>query len=575
VKHNVRQLLARVGYPAEWLADAQRYGSDDAYVVFNPDWAEEIPPIPQRSVDAIVERQARTQPEAAAIIYLGRTLTYADLHSLVGRAAAVLRGAGVGVGDVVAVMVPTSAMHWVIFFALARLGAIHCGVNVMYRAEELRFLLGDAQPKVVICADELLSVVEQALEDSPRRAALFTVSTRDLADPDFAAYPGLEASWNYDRAEPAAVPAMIDEMRTAAPILTSAPLDDVAKQVGQIVYTAGTTGTPKGVLQTQYNLVHNAVTHTIAMPGVRTPVTISALPLFHSGGFFVYSLPTFVRGGTVIPRPLFDPEDTMAAIGTHRVNVLFGPPTLYAAFLARGVDQFDLSSLAICATGAAPIPAALPQRWKQATGLDLHGGWGMSELNSLGTFNGLPGRPAPGTLGLPVVGEVRITVDGQVAARYVEGEIEFRGKQVSAGYLGRPQDTAAAFGADGWLKTGDVGLIDQTDALHYVDRKKDLIFVSGYNISPAEIEATLLRHPKITDAAVVPEDDAYRGEIPVAFVVGAVTDHEVAAYCREQLAAIKTPRKVIVVDALPKNALGKTLKRQLRTDKESNDGANT
>jgi len=131
---------------------------------------------------------------------------------------------------------------------------------------------------------------------------------------------------------------------------------------------------------------------------------------------------------------------------------------------------------------------------------------GMSELNSLRTFNGLPGKPTPGTLGVPVVGEVRVTVDGSVAAREIEGEIEFCGLQVSRGYLGRPEDTEASFGADGWLRTGDIGYLDQHGALHYVDRKKELLFVSGYNVAPAEIEATLLQHPRITDAAVVGED---------------------------------------------------------------------
>ena len=574
MKPNAQRLLERTGYPSQWLTEAERYGVDDAYVAFDPDWAEEIPPIPRQTVDAIIRRHANERPDAPAIVYLGRTMTYGELHILIGRAAAVLSRSGVGRGDVVAVMVPTSAVHWVIFFALARLGATHCGVNVMYQPDEIRFLLNDAQPTVIICLDQLLAVVQQATNSSSR-AVLFTVSTTDLADPDFTPYRNLEKSWNYARQHPVAVPTFMNEMLGASPILNQTPIDDLQTEIGQIVYTAGTTGNPKGVLQSHYNLMHNAVTHTIAMPGVQTPVTVSALPLFHSGGFFVYSLPAFVRGGTVIPRPLFDPEDTLGCIQQHSVNVLFGPPTLYAAFMAHSLHQFDLSSLQICATGAAPIPAALPQRWQKATGLELHGGWGMSELNSLGTFNGLPGKPVPGTLGLPVVGEVRITVDGEVAARGVEGEIEFRGMQVSNGYLGRPEDTKAAFRADGWLSTGDVGLIDEADALHYVDRKKDLIFVSGYNISPAEIEATLLRHPRIADAAVVPEHDPYRGEIPVAFVVGGVTPEEVESYCRTQLAAIKTPRKVVVVDALPKNALGKTLKRQLSTKDWSGDAAST
>ncbi|WAJ43591.1 class I adenylate-forming enzyme family protein [Mycobacterium sp. Aquia_216] len=560
---DLRQWFEGIGYPANWLAEADCYAPDDAYVMFDPQWAEPLPPIPEQTVDVVVRRQAAERPDELAIIYLDRSISYGELHELVGRAAAVLRGCGVTRGDVVAVMVPTSAMHWVIFFALARLGAVHCGVNVMYRAEELRFLLDDAAPRVIICLDELLPVIEQAA-DGRSQTTVFTVSITDLADPEFAPYPGLDAWWPSPGRRPAAAPALLDEMMTAQPLLNPACVADVREQIGQIVYTAGTTGRPKGVLQSHYNLMHNAVTHTLAMPGVSIPVTLSILPLFHTGGFFVYSLPTFVRGGTVIPRPLFDPGDVLRCVQRHSLNVLFGPPTFYVALLKHGLEHTDLSGIRVCSTGAAPIPAALPQRWREATGLQLHGGWGMSELNSLGTFNGLPGKPTHGTLGVPVVGEVRVTVDGCVAAREIEGEIEFRGLQVSKGYLGRPEDTEASFGADGWLRTGDIGYLDQHGALRYVDRKKELLFVSGYNVAPAEIEATLLQHPRITDAAVVGEDDPYRGEIPVAFVVGDVTPDEVESYVREHLAAFKVPRRVEVVDALPKNAMGKTLKQELR-----------
>jgi long-chain acyl-CoA synthetase len=563
MKGNLVQWFERLGYPAKWLAEAESYAPDDAYVMFDPEWAEPLPPIPEQTVDVIVRRQAAERPDEPAIIYLDRSMSYGELHELVGRAAAVLRGCGVTRGDVVAVMVPTSAMHWVIFFALARLGAVHCGVNVMYRAEEARFLLDDAVPRVIICLDQLLPVIEQAV-DGRSQATVFTVSITDLADPDFVPYPGLDAWWPSPERRPAAAPALLDEMMAAQPLLDPACVADVREQIGQIVYTAGTTGRPKGVLQSHYNLMHNAVTHTLAMPGVSIPVTLSILPLFHTGGFFVYSLPTFVRGGTVIPRPLFDSGDVLRCVQRHSLNVLFGPPTFYVALLQHGLDHTDLSGIRVCSTGAAPIPAALPQRWKAATGLQLHGGWGMSELNSLGTFTGLPGKPTPGTLGVPVVGEMRVTVDGSVVAREVEGEIEFRGLQVSKGYLGRPEETEAAFGADGWLRTGDIGYLDQHDALRYVDREKDLLFVSGYNVAPAEIEATLLQHPRIIDAAVVGEVDPYRGEIPVAFVVGDVTPDEVESYVREHLAAFKVPRRVEVVDALPKNAMGKTQKQQLR-----------
>lgn len=565
MKVETRKFYEELGYPEQWLGEAERYRAEDAYVMFDPDWAEPLPPIPEETVDVIVRANVGQRPDAPAIVYLGHTITYGELHALVGRAAAVLQSNGVRRGDVVAVMVPTSAMHWIVFFALARLGAVHCGVNVMYRADELRFVLDDAEPRVIVCLDKLLPVVEGATVGAAR-TSVFTVSIADLADPGFAPYPGLDAWWpSSDEPETSSAPNLLDQMMKTRPRMHPAEVGDVRVEVGQIVYTAGTTGRPKGVLQSHYNLIHNAITHTAAMPGVSTPVTVSILPLFHTGGFFVYSLPTFVRGGTVIPRPLFEPGDFMGCVQQHAANVLFGPPTLYAALVQRGVERAALRGVRICATGAAPIPADLPRRWKAMTGLDLHGGWGMSELNSLGTFNALPGKPTPDTLGVPVVGEVRVTVDGRVAARGTNGDIEFRGPQVSRGYLGRPEDTLESFGADGWLRTGDIGYVDHADALHYVDRKKDLLVISGYNVSPAEIEATLLRHPRIAEAAVVGESDPYRGEIPVAFVVGDVTPADVDAHCRAHLAAIKVPRRVEIVVSLPKNSMGKTLKRELPT----------
>lgn len=541
--------------------EAGRYGPDDAYVMFDPKWAEDIPPIPEATVDVIVQRHARERPDAPAMIYLGRTITYGELHDLVGRAAGVLYRCGIGQGDVVAVMVPTSAIHWVLFFALARLGATHCGVNVMYQAEELSFLLGNAKPVALVCLDRFLPVVQQ-LPTAVRPARLFTVSIRDLADPDFHPYPAL-ADWWGTPTGPTIASSFTAAMATTSPIADPAAVQDVRAGIGQIVYTAGTTGDPKGVLQSHYNLVHNAITHTVAMPGIACPVTYSVLPLFHTGGFFVYSLPTFVRGGTVIPRPLFDPADALHCIELYSVNALFGPPTMITALLAHGVQGSDISSLEICSTGAAPIPDSLRGQWQAATGLELNGGWGMSELNSLGTFNGLPGKRTPGTLGVPVVGEVRITVDGVAAARDVDGNIEFRGMQVSQGYLGKPEETEAAFGADGWFRTGDIGRIDGAGALHYVDRKKELIVSSGYNISPAEIERSLLSHPGISDAAVVGAPHPHRGEVPVAYVVGDVSPDDVSCYLRTRLAVIKLPHRIVVVDRLPKNSMGKTVKRDL------------
>ena len=220
MKSETRQFYEELGYAAEWLEEAERYRTDDSYVMFDPDWAEPLPPIPEQTIDAIVRQNAEHCPDAPAIVYLNRIITYGELHALVGRAAALLENYGVSRGDVVAVMMPTSAMHWVVFFALARLGAVHCGVNVMYRADELRFVLDDAKPRVIVCLDKLLPVIEQATSGTAP-TTVFTVSIADLADPGFTPYPGLDAWWpSTGQPQFASAPALLDQMMKTRPRLS-------------------------------------------------------------------------------------------------------------------------------------------------------------------------------------------------------------------------------------------------------------------------------------------------------------------------------------------------------------------
>ncbi|WP_158726457.1 class I adenylate-forming enzyme family protein [Tomitella fengzijianii] len=557
-----RTLFERLGYPHTWLDDAARYTQDDAYLAFDPRWVGEVPDVPRATVDTIISGHAATRPDDPALINLGRTITYGEFEKHIARTAGVLREHGVGRGDIVAVMLPTMAMHWIVFFAAARLGATHCGVNVMYTPRELDYLFTDCTPTALVVLDQFLPVVEEAASAHTPRTVL-RVSLHDLAAPGFEPYPPLAPLWNAE-APRSGPPRLLDLMAEATPVTEGAEVD-LMTGVGQIVYTAGTTGDPKGVMESHYNLMHNAVAHIFAMPGVTTkPVNYSVLPMFHTGGFFLYSMPTFYLGGVVIPRPLFDPGDALATIEKEKVDALFGPPTMYVGLMAYGLEGRDLSSLQACITGAAPIPAELPAKWRRATGRTVHAGWGMSELNTLGCFTGLVNKPQTQGIGLPVMGEVRIVADGAVAARGTVGEIEFRGMQVARGYAHKPEQTAEAFQRDGWFRTGDVGLIDEQDHLHYVDRAKDLIFASGYNIAPMEIEQVILGDPRVVEVAVVGEPQGYRGEVPVAFVVGGLTEEEILQRCRENLAKNKIPARIVIVDELPKNAIGKTLKRELR-----------
>ena len=285
----------------------------------------------------------------------------------------------------------------------------------------------------------------------------------------------------------------------------------------------------------------------------------------------LWTLPTLYRGGTVVPRPLFDVEDCLNAIQKHKVTFLFGPPTFYQGLMVHPkIEEYDLSSLTMCTTGAAPVPTQLKIAWREKTGLKMSVGYGATEMNTMGTFSGLKNKYNIESIGLPYIGEMKIEKDGQVAPRGEVGEILFRGLQVSKGYLNKPELTAETFQKDGWLRTGDAGLIDDDGFLHYVDRIKDLIIASGYNIAPAEVEATILANPAVLEVGVVGVPHGYRGETVKAFVVlipearGKVTEQDIIDDFRSRAAVFKAPTVVTFLDELPKNVMGKTLRRDLR-----------
>lgn len=554
----------RIGYPPAWIEDAQRYGSADAYVAFQEHWAPGLPEIPNVRVDALLRSAARERPDDDALIELGRTIGYRELDTLVDRCASLLHDQGVGRGDIVAVMLPTSAAHWMCFFAATRIGAVHCGVNIMSSPAELAALLDDCRPRALIHLNRFAVLVD-GLPKGLLPKVRFQCRLDALAAPDYSPYPALEPLWR----APLSVSETVDLFEAMPQQAPDEPYEcdlNARSEPAQIVYTSGTTGVAKGALQSHFSLVHNALTHAHISRTTGRRVNFTVLPMFHTGGFLLWGLPTLASGGTVIPRPLFDPGDALAVIEQHRVSLLFGPPTLFLALLQHPrCAKADLSSLEVCATGAGPVPAELPKRWQEATGIPLAIGWGMTELNTMGTYNAMPGALAPGTIGFPVMGEVKISDDeGRVVRRGELGEIRFRGLQLSMGYLNKPAETRESFGTDGWFSTGDLGTIDPEGRLHFVERKKDLIIASGYNISPAEIEAVLVKHPRITDAGVVGALDPYRGETVVAFVVGNVDRTEVQKHCRASLSAYKVPSRIEVVAELPRNSTGKILRRELR-----------
>lgn len=290
----------------------------------------------------------------------------------------------------------------------------------------------------------------------------------------------------------------------------------------------------------------------------------------------MHALPTFYQGGTVIPMPLFDLEETFRVIQTYGVNVLCGPPTLYIALTSREdlLNKYSLKTLKITTASGGPVPPAVQEKWKGLTGITLSNGWGMTETNSGGSMC-IPGsgREKTESIGYPIYGEMKIVDDsGRVVPRNEQGEILFRGLQVAKGYWNKPEETKQTFQSDGWLRTGDRGYIDEEDFVYFVDRIKDLIIASGYNIAPVEVENVLYKHPAVSEAAVIGIPHEYRGETVKAFIVlkdefkGKITEEEIIDFCRNKLATFKVPRVIEFRDTVPKSFIGKILRRVLREE---------
>lgn len=563
-------LYQRIGYPGKWIEEGNSYQANDSYVRYDPNWDEEIPDIPRISIYELFKRSVERNPDETALIFLGKSITYAELDLLINKFASLLLDLGVRKGDFIAPMIPTSPQHWITFFAAARIGAVQASMNVMYKEKEIAYQIRDCGAKTVIVLDMFYPYFK-ALKDELGLENIIVTNLKDYASADFPPYPALKSFWDFPKQRIEGTLDFQEAIDSQEPVTIETDCD-AENDPAMVIYTSGTTGDPKGALETHLNLVHNTVTHAHLLNFKEKPVNYSILPMNHTGGYMVWQLPTFYLGGTVIPRPLFDIEDALQAVQEYRVTSLFGPPTLYQALLMHpGFDKFDLSSLKMCAAGAAPVPMKLVEAWEAKSGTPLKVGWGGTETNTMGTFNTLKNKKNPSCVGVPYIGELKIVdEEGNIKPRGEVGEMLFRGLQVSKGYLNKPEQTASSFLADGWFRTGDAGYLDEEKFLHYVDRIKDLIIASGYNIAPVEVESAIVGHPAVVEAGVIGVPDEYRGETVKAFVVlsdesrGKVSEEDIQSYCREKIAAFKVPAIVEFIDALPKNVLGKTLRKDLK-----------
>ncbi|MDX2954265.1 acyl-CoA synthetase [Streptomyces caniscabiei] len=502
---------------------------------------------------AAVARNARHQGASVVIRYPGGDLTYAELDDRAARLATVLARGGVGDGDRVAHFGPNSSSFLVVLLAAHRLGAVFVPVNFRLEAAELEAVLVRSGATALVCEEGHRAGVDEIRD----RTAL----TRFLlVDDDPEAPTGGAAGW-----EPWA-PLLADAPPTASVVAKTA--DDPAI----LMFTSGTTGTPKGVLLTHGNVWWNGVNVDLRLDTRRGDVTYAAAPLFHIGTLNSFVLRTLVRGGTVVVSRGFDPGRCLDDLVTHRVNSMFGVPQMFAA-MAREPGMFDrdLSRLRSIVVAGAPVPPSLIELYARH-GVLLQQAWGLTETAPFATH--LPVERTLEKIGSAGIAmpftEVRVVdvVSNAPLGPGEPGEVVVRGPNVTAGYWNDPGATRAAFDDEGWFHSGDVGHLDEDGCLHIVDRLKDMIISGGENVYPAEVERVLAAMPGVVDVAVVGIPDEEWGETVQAVMsldgTSEITLEAVHAYAAGRLARYKLPTRLTVVPAVPRNASGKLDKAGVR-----------
>jgi long-chain acyl-CoA synthetase len=508
----------------------------------------------------------RTFADRPAFRSFGQTLTYADVDRLSRDFAACLQHLfGITKGDRVAVMTPNLLAFPIAFLGIIRAGAVQVNINPLYTPRELEHQLKDAGVDVVLVYNGSTGV----LADAARKVALrhiVTIGPGDGTPVDLPAPP-------VDPRLHCAV-----SFREALVMGAGLPLDPIELTGDDLLflqYTGGTTGLSKGAMLTHRNLLANTEQFKAFIPAATRPgheVIVTALPLFHIFALMVNFITYFSIGAD---NWLVDnPRDTDALVEILRISrptCFMGVNTLYATLAMHpGVKDVDFSNLRLSGGGGAAIIPATSARWQEITGTFIREGYGLSETSPVLSFNPHDIRTFNGTAGLPLPStDIRLLkADGRPAAPGESGEICAKGPQVMRGYWNQPEATRVAFTADGYFRTGDIGVFDEKGFLRIVDRVKDMIIVSGFNVYPNEVEAVAAACAGVAECACIGEQNEKTGEAVRLFVVRhlgvGLTEERVVAHCRRGLAAYKVPKTVTFVDALPKSAVGKILRRELR-----------
>jgi fatty-acyl-CoA synthase len=539
-----------------------------------------------------LETSARRYPDKAALVFFGREITYAQLLQKVERMAAYLHGLGVKKGDRVALILQNCPQLVIAHFAILRANAVVVPVNPMNRLEELKHYILDPDVRVAITSGDLapeLAQASDALEPDKRLAHLIVTQFTDAFDSGVTGDEAPIAAWQTWLLTRHALPALKDgqvhdwnaalAQSNKAPELQVGPTD-----LALLPYTSGTTGLPKGCMHTHASIMHNAVATGLWASGSAENVMLVVVPMFHITGM-VSVLHTSIRlGATLVIMPRWDRNLAGRLIAARRVTHWTNIPTMVIDLMASpDFEQFDLSSLLNIGGGGAAMPQAVAQRLWEQFGLRYVEGYGLTETAAPSHANP-PDAPKQQCLGIPYMGVDARVVDPETLQEMPvgqSGEIITWGPCVFQGYWKRPEATAEAFvdfEGKRFFRTGDLGRVDEDGYFFMTDRLKRMINASGFKVWPAEVEALMFKHPAIQEACIISTRDTYRGESVKAVVVlrathkGKISEQDLIAWCRDNMAVYKVPHVVQFVEALPKSGAGKVMWRALQ---EAEQKANT
>ena len=526
----------------------------------------EIDPAAHPSVTAMLEQAMQRHAGRPAFRCAGQTLSYGEVDRLSRDFAAFLQNRlGVGKGDRIAVMTPNLLAFPIAFLGIARAGAVQVNVNPLYTPRELEHQLNDAGVQTIV----VFSGVSGTVAEVVAKTGLKTIVTTGVGDGSGKALPSPPVD-----ARLGATIALADALAQGAQ-LPFTPVATHAEDLLFLQYTGGTTGLSKGAALTHGNLVANTEQFKAFMAAHMRPgeeVIVTAIPLYHIFALMVNFITYFSVGADnwLVPNPR-DPDAFIDILKAARPTVFMGVNTLYAGLVAHPRSrEVDWSRLRLAGGGGAAVIGAVSDKWKALTGIFIREGYGLSETGPVLSFNPASVQDFSGTTGLPVPStDIKLLDDeGREVPVGQAGEICAKGPQVMPGYWNKPEANAAAFTPDGYFKTGDVGVFDERGFLKIVDRKKDMIIVSGFNVYPNEVEAVATACPGVAECACVGVPDDKTGEAVKLFVVkaagAALTEAELVAFCRAELAGYKIPKIVRFIDALPKSTVGKILRRELR-----------